>query len=252
MTTDLPSVLVAAACAAASFVLAFAGPAAAQPGPPPPPSDSVCPAIDEDGVLCAADLMSGNCDGFVAAAERLGGLYRSEPEKLPGSETSLETDIWWGCGKANLADVSVLLVRIGSPRAQILLGSEPYRSLLAASQQAAPSQPLLQAPPLDCDALSTAQDRGACIGVQLDAARTGHRDALERCKRRVPPALLDDLVEDEASFQTLLSVRCGAQAAGYAGDASVAGFVRSRCLVQALQDNTRGMLAAHPACAAPD
>jgi len=42
-----------------------------------------------------------------------------------------------------------------------------------------------------------------------------------------------------------------AQAAGV-DDKSMKTFVRSRCLVRALTDNTRGMLTAHPECQAPN
>ena len=84
--------------------------------------------------------------------------------------------------------------------------------------------------------------------MRLQAAQAEHQRALERCQDLVPPGLRDDLVQDQASFTALLSTRCDAQAAGVDGEA-LKTFVRSRCLVKALTDNTRGMLAAHPECA---
>jgi hypothetical protein len=59
----------------------------------------VCSAIEEDGMLCSADPMSGNCADFLAVADRLGALYPSELAKLPDSKEQLETTIWWGCGR---------------------------------------------------------------------------------------------------------------------------------------------------------
>jgi hypothetical protein len=66
----------------------------------------------------------------------------------------------------------------------------------------------------------------------------------------VIPDLRDDLLAAESSFEALLPGRCDAQADA-ADDESLQNFERSRCLIVALTDNTRGMLDAHPECAAP-
>jgi hypothetical protein len=76
------------------------------------------------------------------------------------------------------------------------------------------------------------------------------RSRLERCKGLVIPGLRDDLLAAESSFEALLPGRCDAEAEG-ADDKSLQNFSRSRCLIAALSDNTRGMLDAHPECAAP-
>ena len=111
--------------------------------------------------------------------------------------------------------------------------------------------PGLSDPQLQCDDLSDPAERNACIGVRLQAAQADHQRALERCRDLVPPGLRDDLVQGEASFAALLPARCDARAAGV-DDPGLKTFVRSRCLAQALADNTRGMLAAHPECTARD
>jgi hypothetical protein len=229
----------------------LASPAAAQPpGPTAPPSSLVCPGIEEDGLLCSNDPMSGNCEDFVTAAAQLGALFRSELAELPGSRASLMSTNWWGCGPNSLGDVRALLVRIGTPRALLVLKDEPYASL-AAPPPPPPLPPGLADPQLNCVDLTDPTERNACIEVQLKAAQADHQRALERCKQLVPAGLRDDLEQDEASFAALLPTRCGAQAAGQ-DDAGLATFIHSRCLVRALTDNTRGMLAAHPECAAPN
>ncbi len=230
----------------AVLAAAFAGLASAQPAPPPPASSTVCPAIEQDALLCSDDPMSENCEAFVSDADRLGALYRSELEELPGSRTSLLATNWWGCGPNSLAEVKALLLRIGTPRALVVLQREPYPSLPGAPPPSGPADPQLR-----CDDLTDPAERGACIDQRLQAARADHQRALERCQGRVPPGLSDDLAHDEASFTALLPARCDAEAAG-ALDQDSRTFVRSRCLVQALEDNTRGMLAAHPECADPN
>jgi len=224
--------------------------ATAQQGPQAPPSSIVCRGIEEDGLLCSDDPISGNCDDFVSKADRLGALYRSELDELPDSKASLLTTNWWGCGPNSLGDVKALLVRIGTPRALAVLQSEPYPSLPGAPPPP-PPPPGLADPQLRCDDLSDPAERNTCIGVRLQSARADHQRALERCRDLVPPGLRDDLVQDEASFAALLPARCDAEAAGL-DDPALKTFVRSRCLAQALADNTRGMLAAHPECAGPD
>jgi hypothetical protein len=245
----LPVGFVGALAAVVAIGLASPTTAAGQPGPTAPPPGVVCPAIEEDGLLCSNDPMSGNCEDFVTAAAQLGALYRSELARLPGSQTSLLSTNWWGCGPDSLADVKALLVRIGTPRAQLVLKDEPYASL--AGPAPPPPPPGLADPQLNCVELSSPAERNACIGARLQAARAEHQRVFERCRDLVPPGLRDDLVQDEASFTALLPARCGAQAAGQ-DDEGLAAFERSRCLEQALTDNTRGMLAAHPECAAPE
>jgi hypothetical protein len=238
------------ACVAATLIwAAIPGPAAAQEGPPPPSSIGVCPAIEEDGLLCSADLLSGNCADFVAAADRLGALYRSELAKLPDSEASLLTTMWWGCGPGNLGDIAALLVRIGSPPALVVLQTQPYASIGVTQSPPPAPAPGSLAPPPACDELSSALQRNACIGAQLQAARAENQSVFARCQSFVPPGLRDDFVDSQSSFQSLLPVRCDAQAAGV-DEKSMKTFVRSRCLVQALTDNTRAMLTAHPECRA--
>ena len=249
MSTAIRRALLGVLGAVALAWAASPSPADAQQGPPPPSTSVVCPGIEEDGMLCSADLMSGNCDDFVSAADRLGALYRSELDELPDSQQSLLTTSWWGCGPNSLGDVKALLLRIGTPHALAVLQNPPYPSL--AGPPPPPPPPGLSDPQLVCDELSSPAERNACIDVRLQAARNDHQRVLERCRSLVAPGLLDDLNQDEASFTALLPTRCDAQAAGQ-DDEGLATFVHSRCLVQALTDNTRGMLAAHPECAAPN
>jgi hypothetical protein len=244
---SLPSI---AQLAATLVWFASASPVAAQQYAPPPDASLVCPAIDEDGMLCAADFMSGNCADFVTRADQLGALYRAELKKLPGSETSLKTTIWWGCGPGNLQNIKTLLVQIDSPRAQEVLQTEPYRSLPPVQIAAPPPAPTPSAAPPQCDELTNAIERNLCIGAQLQAARADHARAFERCKALVIPDLRDDLLAAESSFNALLPGRCDAQA-DQPDEQKLQTFNRSRCLIAALNDNTRGMLDAHPECAAP-
>jgi hypothetical protein len=230
---------------------ANAVPATAQEGPPPPSSAGVCPEIDEDGLLCSADLLSGNCADFVPAADRLGALYRSELEKLPDSQASLLATTWWGCGPGTLGDIAALLVRIGTPPALAVLKTQPYASLVVTPSPPPAPAPGSPAPPPACDELSSPLQRNACIGAQLQAARAENQRVFARCQSLVVAGLRDDFVDSQSSFQSLLPVRCDAQVAGV-DDKSMKTFVRSRCLVQALTDNTHGMLAAHPECQAPN
>lgn len=232
----------------AVLAAAFAGSAAAQQVPPPPPSSTICPAIEQDALLCSDDPMSENCEAFVSDADGLGALYRSELEELPDSRTSLLATNWWGCGPNSLAEVKALLLRIGTPQALAVLQRDPYPSLPGAPSPP-PSGPA--DPQLRCDDLTDPAERGACIEQRLRAVRADHQRALERCPALVPPGLRDDLAHDEASFTALLPARCDAEAAG-ALDQDSKAFIRSRCLAQALEDNTRGMLAAHPECAEPN
>src|SRR5262245_53000802 len=192
--------------------------------------------------------MSGNCADFVTKAAQLGALYRTEVQELPESKTALLSTNWWGCGPNSLMDVKALLQRIGTPRALAVLKDEPFASL--AGPLPPPPTGVTQ-PQLQCDELSDPSERSTCMATRLQAAQASHQQALEACQKRVAPGLQDDLAQGEASFKALLPVRCDAQAAGVSDQDSKT-FIRSRCQVQALEDNTHGMLAAHPECAAQD
>jgi hypothetical protein len=224
-------------------------PAAAQqvPVPAPPPESAVCPGIDWDAQLCIADPLSGNCDDFVAMADRLGGLYRAELAKLPDSKQALLTTVWWGCGPGDLGAVKRLLVRIGSPSARKLLATEPYRSLPPVQ---IPPPPPPNAPPSadECEARATQLERNECIGVTLQAARAYHQSAFAHCKAVVDAPLRGELLAEESSFEATLAGRCDAQAAD-SDEKAVQAFLRSRCLYEALHERTRAMLEAHPECA---
>jgi hypothetical protein len=100
----------------------------------------------------------------------------------------------------------------------------------------------------DCNDLTDGLARSACVDSQLQAARAENQSVLARCQQIVPAALRDDFIASHASFQALLPARCNAQASSYDDDPSMSSFVRSRCEVAALTDNTHGMLAAHPEC----
>ncbi len=229
--------------------IAVAGTAVAQEYAPPPSTRIVCPAIEEDGMLCAADFMSGNCDDFVSTADRLGALYRAELQKLPGSEASLKSTRWWGCGPGNLQNIKTLLAQIGSPHAATVLQTEPYRSLPPVQIPAPPPPPTPSSPQPQCDDLKTTIERNLCIGAKLQAARARHKSTFDRCKELVVADLRGDLLSAESSFEALLPGRCDAEAEA-ADDESLQTFERSRCLIAAQGDNTRGMLDAHPECAA--
>jgi len=123
-------------------------------------------------------------------------------------------------------------------------------AVLFCSTSASPAAAQQGPPPL-CDELSNPQQRNACISARLEAARADHQSVLARCQELVAPGLRDDFLDSESSFQALLPVRCDAQAAGV-DDQSTKTFVRSRCLVEALTDNTLGMLTAHPECQTPN
>jgi hypothetical protein len=237
--------------ARAAALLAAVAPrtAAAQEALPPPPSSSaVCPTIEDAGLLCTTDILSGDCSAFVTAADHLGALYRSELAKLPGSAAELKSTSWWGCGPGSLEDVKALLMRIGTPEAARVLGAEPYRSL---PDPPPPPPPSAMPSALSCEDVSIPYQRNACIGVQLDAARAAYRLALERCKAAVDPGLRGDLLAAEASWQDSVGPLCDAQAVGYSPKSQRA-FVRARCLTRATQQREQAMLAAHPECAPPD
>jgi hypothetical protein len=237
--------------ASATLACVTAAVAFAQPLPPPPDTSGVCPSLEEDGLLCSADLLSGDCDDFVGAADRLGALYRSQLAKLPDSEAALKATAWWGCGPDSFAGVRALLARIGSPRAQQVLSSEPYKSLAAPPplSSAEPTAPPELQP--DCENLEKPAERTACAGVWLETVRDEHRRALASCQPLVPPGLRDDFARDESSFEKALPGRCAAQAVGASTPAESA-FLRSRCLATAIGERTEAMRQTYPDCAAGD
>lgn len=228
---------------------AFAGPAAvAQPDPPPPPESIVCPAIEEDGLLCATDSlgMDGNCADFVVAAGRLGALYRTEVQKLSGSKQALLTTSWWGCGPASLSDVKRLLARLGSEPARAVLQTEPYRSLPDVMPAAT------SAPETMCIDLQSPVDRVVCVGAKLEAAREAHRAAFERCKAVDAGALREELLSAESSFQSQLQPLCAMDTAEADENTWFRAFDRSECLANAYRERTKSMLATHPECTPGD
>lgn len=240
---------VAALCAASSLWLA--GPAAAQDDadnvPTAPNTSDLCPALEEDALLCASDPMSGNCVDFVKRAAKLGDLFNAQMTELPaGSENSLMTTEWWGCGPGPIPVVQRILFAIGSPQAMALLQKPPY-SLLPPPPPPPPPAP---EPPVPCSDLSTQVDRNLCVAANLTWVRQQHDAAYQRCLQLVAQPLQDELVGEEKAFQAALPARCAAAALDDS-DPKLSGFNRARCLVNAISDRTKGMLEAHPECAAP-
>jgi len=242
------SVALRIAVTVASLRLIAGPPAAAQDEPPPPPSSSVCPSVEDDGLLCTSDSlgMSGNCGSFVVAADRLGGLYRAELQKLPDSKEALLSTSWWGCGPSNLYDVKRLLVRLGSAPALAVLKTEPYRSLPEVPPPPPPPSPT---GPFTCIDLQDPVERNLCAGAQLQSARAYHQAAFAQCKASVAGPLLDDLLNSESDFENQRRVLCDADTSEAAEGAKLRAFDRARCLVQAYQERTQAMLALHPECA---
>jgi hypothetical protein len=238
---------------AAAVTLLCAGiPAAAQDDPPPPPEDIVCPAIEEDGLLCGSDplRMTGNCTSFVAAADRLGALYRTELQKLPNSKDSLLTTSWWGCGPSSLSDVKKLLASIGSEPAAVVLSTQPYPSLPPLPPPPPPPPP---ADPLACIDLQNAVDRVLCAGTKLQAVRAYHQQAFARCKSVVTPGpLLDELETAESTFERQAPALCAADTAEAGESAKFQAFDSASCLVTAYQRRTRSMFDLHPECRPAD
>jgi hypothetical protein len=213
----------------------------------PPPEGIVCPSIEEDGMLCASDPLGlvGNCTGFVAAADRLGALYRTEIQKHPESKGAWLSTSWWGCGPPTLYDVKRLLVRLGSPAAMAVLKTEPYRSL--------PEVPSSAAQPPDasfsCIDLQNPVDRNLCAGVKLQAARTDHQNAFDACKTRVASTLRDDLLNSEQAFESQMKALCNADTAEAGESAQVRAFDRAECRTKAYRERTAAMFGMHPECA---
>jgi len=230
-----------------ALALAASGVARAQDQlPPPPPRSEVCPAIDEYGNLCKRDRWSRDCGAFVAVADRLGALYRSEYAKLPESGDSLLTTIWWGCGSATLSDIKRLLQQIGSKQALAVLKTEPYKSLPNAQPMSGPAPQPSYGP--ICENLTSAAEMSACESTRLRSARTAHRKAFESCNAVVDAGLREPLIGAEASWEAMLPELCGASGEGY-DDADRAAYMRSRCMVESTEERTHAMYAAHPECA---
>jgi hypothetical protein len=236
----------------AALAGAIALPAAAQNDPPPPPESIVCPAIEEDGMLCASDplRMDGNCVSFTAAADRLGALYRAELQKLGAdSKDSLLSTSWWGCGPSSLYDVKKLLVSIGSEPAKVVLTTEPYKSLPGVQ----PPPPPPPAEPMSCIDLQSPVERILCVGAKLKGVRTYHDAAYANCKSVVTPGpLLDELTTSEATFQAELGPLCDADTAEAGENAKFQAFDRASCMVTAYQRRTRSMFDLHPECRPQD
>ena len=189
--------------------------------------------------------------GFVAAAERLAALYRSELEGHPGWEASLKATVWWGCGSAHLSDIAALLERIDTPRARALLQSEPYEGVSREAAGAAPSS----APPTaatDCNAPETAAARSECAGRELAAANAAHERVFEECKERVAPGLRPQLLGAESSWKRNRQTECAVEVAAYPDkDEDARAFVRARCLARTTRRRTQALLNTHPECADP-
>lgn len=221
---------------------AGASPAAPETSLPPdyqPPNmQGLCPALAEDYELCSDDPWSGNCADFVAAAGRLGEIYRSEVRQHPGWASELEKTLWWGCGSAHLEELRSLLERIDTPRAREVLAEEPYRSLRE------PRAPAPRPPPhqeLDCVAPSSEAERDACAARNLARAKGEHERAFGACRERVAPELRQELVDAEASWKKLLPLEC-----------SGAAYTRDECLARAYEERTQSLASMHPECNASD
>ena len=236
----------------AGALVAFSGPGiASEAQPTVPASGDVCPALADDYSFCSDDPWSANCEGFVAAAERLAALYRSELEGHPGWEASLKATVWWGCGSAHLSDLAALLGRIDTPRARALLQSEPYEGVSRESAGGAPSS----APPTaatDCNAPETAAARWKCADHELAAANAAHERIFEECKERVAPGLRSQLLGAEASWKRNRQTECAVEVAAYRDtDEDARAFVRARCLARTTRRRTQALLNTHPECADP-
>lgn len=217
---------------------AWAGPESSPPPDyRPPDTQELCPALAEDYELCSDDQWSGNCADFVAAAGRLGEIYRSELRKHPGWIAGLQDTIWWGCGTAGLAELRALLVRIDTAQARAVLAQEPYRSLGEPRAPAAePSPPEEQ----DCLVPSTEAQRDACAARRLARARAEHERFFAACRDRVAPALRQELVDAEKGWEKDLALECAG-----------GGYTRDECLAQAYQERAQSIASMHPECAAP-
>lgn len=206
----------------------------------PPDSRGVCPALAQDYEMCSADLWSGNCADLVTAAGRLGEIYRSELGEHPSWIDELRTTIWWGCGEAHFEELGALLARIDSPQARAVLAEEPYRSLRRPPEPspAPPAPPPAAAP--DCEAPSTQAERDACAAAELDRARAEHGRVFAACQKRVAPALHQELIDAEKSWERELPLACPGS-----------GQVRDECLANAYRERTQSIDSTHPECAGP-
>ncbi len=220
--------------------------AAAPPGPGAPSPQGVCPAIDEDFVLCSSDPWSGNCAQFVAAAGRLAQLYQIQVDDTPERTPLFLSTNWWGCGEATLGDMKGLLLRIGTPEARALLAQTPFSRLPAPTPEVAPSPPAPGVAP-DCEGAPTPDARDACAASELASARVAYRRTLEACKVEIAAPLRSTLEGSEQAWEQGLPAQCDAAALEY-DQPRLRAFARSQCLSRAMRERARGMLAAHPEC----
>jgi hypothetical protein len=222
-------------------------PVGAQDDPPPPDTRSVCPSIEEDGLLCVSDplRMTGNCGDFAAAATRLAALYRAELAKLPGSKASLLTTQWWGCGPDSLYDVKRLLVSLDTPAAKAALAEPPYPSLPAVPPPPPPPSP---DQPFTCIDLPKPVDRAICAGATLQAVRGYHEQQVARCEQILSGDMLAELVAAESTFEQRVRVLCEDDTNRAGEKGAVRAFDRAECMVQSYRDRTKAMLEQHPAC----
>lgn len=226
----------------AVILLGAGGSWAAPPSSPPPDyrpleTSELCPALAEDYELCSDDLWSGNCADFVRAAGRLGEIYRSELRQQPGWVAGLQTTIWWGCGSAPLQQLGALLERIDTAQARAVLAEEPYRSLRQ-PRAPAPQVPGQQEP--DCLAPSTQAERNACAARSLARAKAEHERLYAACRASVVPALRQELVDAETSWEKLLPLECAG-----------ADYTRDECLARAYRERTGSIVSMHPECDTP-
>jgi len=211
------------------------------------PSQDVCPAIAEGFELCASDLLSGNCEQFIAAAGRLAELYQIQVDETPDRVPRLLSTNWWGCGDATLTDMKELLLRIGTPVAQAVLRQEPFARLALPSAERAPQAPPPKTVGPDCAIEETPEARDACAAAELASAREGYQRAVASCSARVAPLLRGQLEGSEKAWQEMLPAQCDAAALEYE-DPGLQAFARSQCLASSMRERTRGLLAAHPEC----
>lgn len=205
----------------------------------PPGAQQLCGALTLDYELCDDDPQSGNCAGFVDAADRLGEIYRSELRAHPGWITDLRTTLWWGCGNANLEELRSLLARVDSAQAGAVLAQEPYRSLAPAPAAAPVARPAAPEEP-DCITGATPEARSACAARALAEAKAAHAAAYDACRQRVGPAFRETLASGEQSFERMLPLEC-----------TGVDFTRDECLANAYRERTRTMLSTHRECRSP-
>src|SRR5262245_1111079 len=213
-----------------------------------PAGAPVCPAIAEGFTMCANDLLSGNCDQFVAAATELAQLYQIQVAETPAQAGMLLATNWWGCGDALLGDMKQLLLRLGTPAARALLQQEPFARLVAPGA-GAPPPPAPPPPSADCANQPGPDAQVACASAQEAAARAAYRSALASCRSAVAEPLREALAGSEAAWEESLPGQCDAAAFEY-DDPKLQTFARASCFAQAYSERVSGMRLAHPECGA--